>query len=79
MQHASQTIGAIAGALAKAQVELLNPEKSLTATIPSPESGRVSATSAMPPSRVDWRSCERVLAGTRSQPCRPPPSTMTPG
>ena len=35
MQHASDTIGAIAGALAKAQTELQNPEKSLTATIRS--------------------------------------------
>src|SRR5207248_804 len=32
----SETIGAIAGALAKAQIELANPEKSLTATIRSP-------------------------------------------
>ena len=36
MQHSSETIGAIAGALAKAQIELNNPEKSLTATIRSP-------------------------------------------
>jgi hypothetical protein len=36
MQRASETIGAIAGALAKAQIELQNPEKSLTATIRSP-------------------------------------------
>jgi ERF superfamily len=36
MQRSSETIGAIAGALAKAQVELVNPEKSLTATLPSP-------------------------------------------
>ena len=36
MQHSSETIGAIAGALAKAQIELNNPEKSLTATIQSP-------------------------------------------
>lgn len=35
MQHASATIGAIAAALAKAQGELLNPEKSLTGTIRS--------------------------------------------
>src|SRR3974377_346457 len=35
MQHSSETIGKIAGALAKAQAELENPEKSLTATIPS--------------------------------------------
>jgi hypothetical protein len=36
MRHSSETIGAIAGALAKAQIELANPEKSLTATIRSP-------------------------------------------
>src|SRR5881398_1172392 len=36
MPRSSETIGAIAGALAKAQIELQNPEKSLTATIHSP-------------------------------------------
>ena len=36
MQRCSETIGAIAGALAKAQAEIANPEKSLTATILSP-------------------------------------------
>src|SRR4051812_3697 len=36
MQRCSDTIGAIASALAKAQIELQNPEKSLTATIRSP-------------------------------------------
>jgi hypothetical protein len=36
MQRSSETIGAIAGALAKAQIELQNPEKSLIATIRSP-------------------------------------------
>src|SRR3954454_25388739 len=36
MHRASETIGNIAGALAKAQTELINPEKALTATIRSP-------------------------------------------
>src|ERR1700746_2344260 len=36
MHRSSETIGAIAGALAKAQAELTNPEKSLSATIRSP-------------------------------------------
>ena len=36
MQRSSETIGAIAAALAKAQSELSNPEKSLTAVIRSP-------------------------------------------
>jgi hypothetical protein len=35
MHSSSESIGAIAGALAKAQAELSNPEKSLTATIPA--------------------------------------------
>jgi hypothetical protein len=36
MQRSSESIGAIAAALAKAQGELINPEKSLTAIIRSP-------------------------------------------
>src|SRR5450755_148165 len=36
MQRSSESIGAIAGALAKAQSELTNPEKLLVATIRSP-------------------------------------------
>jgi hypothetical protein len=36
MHRSSETIGAIAAALAKAQGELANPEKSLSATIRSP-------------------------------------------
>src|SRR5688572_16735484 len=36
MHRASETIGALAAALAKAQGELTNPEKSLTATITAP-------------------------------------------
>ena len=36
MQQSSESIAAIAAALAKAQAELINPEKSLTATIRSP-------------------------------------------
>jgi hypothetical protein len=36
MQRCSQSIGAIAGALAKAQAELTNPEKALVGTIRSP-------------------------------------------
>ena len=36
MQHSSTSVGALAAALAKAQVQIANPEKSLTATIVSP-------------------------------------------
>ena len=37
MQRFSETIGIIAAALAKAQAQLVNPEKSLVATIKSEE------------------------------------------
>ena len=40
MHRASETIGALAAALAKAQGELTNPEKSLSATIRAPFSRR---------------------------------------
>jgi ERF superfamily len=40
MQRSSETIGAIATALAKAQAELENPEKTLTATIPGRDGER---------------------------------------
>jgi hypothetical protein len=33
MQRTSESIATLAGALAKAQIELVNPEKSLVATI----------------------------------------------
>jgi hypothetical protein len=39
MQHSSETIGTIAAALAKAQAQLVNPEKSLVGTIRSDPSG----------------------------------------
>src|SRR3954471_22549376 len=39
MHRTSESIGAIAAALAKAQAELANPEKSCAATIPSPVPG----------------------------------------
>jgi hypothetical protein len=39
VQHSSETIGAIAAALAKAQAKLINPEKSLVATMRSDQAG----------------------------------------
>src|SRR6516225_3733663 len=39
MQRASETIGTIAAALAKAQAQLVNPEKSLVGTIGSDQTG----------------------------------------
>src|SRR5262249_28665548 len=39
MQRSSETIGTIAAALAKAQAQLVNPEKSLTGTIRAEATG----------------------------------------
>src|ERR1700755_1841928 len=39
MQRSSETIGTIAAALAKAQAQLVNPEKSLVGTIRADKSG----------------------------------------
>ena len=44
MQRSSENVGALAAALAKAQAEIANPEKSLTATIVSPFSREASRT-----------------------------------
>src|SRR3974390_1165877 len=44
MQRCSETVGSLAAALAKAQAEIANPEKSLTATIVSPFSREASRT-----------------------------------
>ena len=41
MQRSSETIGTIAAALAKAQAQLVNPEKSLVGTIRSDGAGRI--------------------------------------
>ena len=41
MQRSSETIGTIAAALAKAQAQLVNPEKSLTGTIRADRTGEV--------------------------------------
>ena len=40
MQRSSNKVGTLAAALAKAQAEIANPEKSLTATIEIPVSAR---------------------------------------
>jgi hypothetical protein len=78
MQRSSESIGAIAAALAKAQIELTNPEKSLVATIRSPLPREEIARSAMPPSQVGSTSSARLWASTRSRPSRLRRSTSKP-
>ena len=77
MQRSSGSIGAIAAALAKAQIELANPEKSLVATIRSPFPREGDRTFRMPRWRVGSTSSARHWVSMRSRPCRPPPSTMS--
>jgi hypothetical protein len=52
VHRSGESIGTIAGALAKAQAELINPEKSLTANIRSPFPRRAIGRSVMPRSRA---------------------------
>src|ERR1700680_4066549 len=44
MHRSSESVAALAGALAKAQAELVNPEKSLTATIKGARAGEADRT-----------------------------------
>ena len=59
MQRSSPSIAALATALAKAQIELTNPEKSLIGTI-EPQRGEVHANSAMRRCRAGLRSFARL-------------------
>jgi hypothetical protein len=77
MQRSSESIGAIASALAKAQAELANPEKSLIATIrsPNPGGGERTFRYASLSSGLDI-VCKTL--GKHSRRCRQHPSTQKP-
>ncbi len=79
MHRSSESIASLAAALAKAQMLLTNPEKSLTA-IGSHRSVRPSrgGPSAMRHFRAASTSCARPWGSTRLRPCRRPPSTRRP-
>ena len=70
MHRSSPSIASLAAALAKAQAELVNPEKSLTATIRSDGPGGADRRSAMPRYRAVSTSCARLWVSMRSQRCR---------
>ena len=70
MHRSSESIATLAAALAKAQSELVNPEKSLVATIVRDTVAALNRASAMPRCRAGSISCARPLASTRSRPCR---------
>ena len=77
MQRSSEAIGAIASALAKAQSELTNPEKSLVATIRSPFPRESDRTFRYASLSVGSISSARRWASTKSRPYRPRRSTTT--
>ena len=80
MHRSSESVAALACALAKAQAELVNPEKSLTATI---RTGRLRGGGAHLPlcAALEWarHRAQDAWASMRSPPCRPPRSTRRPG
>ena len=67
MQQSSETIGAIAAALAKAQADLTNPEKSLVATIRASNPARWIRRFVTRRCRAASRSRARPSAAMRSQ------------
>ena len=79
MQRSSNKIGALAAALAKAQAEIANPEKSLTATIESPFPREGQRTFRYAPSPRGSTSFANALASMRSQRSRAQRSTGTAG
>jgi hypothetical protein len=59
VHRSSETIGTIAAALAKAQAQLVNPEKSLVGTIRSDTTGAAQRSFAMRRYRAGWISSAR--------------------
>ena len=75
MHRSSESIAALAAALAKAQMVLTNPEKSLTGRSRPTATMSQDGPSAMPRSRAASTSSARRWASTRLRRCRRPPST----
>src|SRR5690349_17310043 len=67
MQQSSNSIGALATALAKAQIELVNPEKSMIATIQSDDKGGAEQIFRYAPLSTGLdKFCARLLANMKS-------------
>ena len=72
MQRSSRSIAALATALAKAQIELANPEKSLVGTI-EPQGGEGGTRHfRYAPLSSGLEIVRKTLGNTKSPPCRPP-------
>ena len=74
MQQSSNSIGSLAAALAKAQIELVNPEKSMVATIRADGTAAASRFSAMRRCQAASILCAKPWANMRSLLCRRPRS-----
>ena len=80
MHRSSESVAALAAALAKAQAELGQSGEVADRHHPHrPARGRASAASAMRRSPAGSTSCASAWASTRSRPCRPPRSMTEPG
>ena len=77
MHRSSESIAALAAALAKAQMVLTNPEKSLTGTVPSNRYDEPGGHFAMRPSQVASTSSARLWGSRGLPPSRRPRSTRT--
>ncbi len=75
MQRASESIGTIAAALAKAQAQLVTPEKSLVATIRADGRPTAEQTFRYAPLSSGLDIVRKTL---RSRPCRRPRSIRWP-
>jgi len=78
MHRSSESVAALASALAKAQAELVNPEKSLTATIRTGRAVEGERTSAMPRCRVASISYAKSSVSMKSLRYSPRRSTKRP-
>jgi hypothetical protein len=75
MQRSSESIACLAAALAKAQAELTNPEKSLVATIRPDGPGEAERSFRYAPLSSGLEIVRKALAQLRSRPCRRQRST----
>jgi hypothetical protein len=79
MPRSSETVAALASALAKAQAELVNPEKSLTATIRTGRAGEGERSFRYAPLSSGLDIVRKTLGhSTRSPRCRRPRSIRPP-
>ena len=74
MQQSSSSIGSLAAALAKAQIELINPEKSMVATIQPDGTGRGERIFRYAPLSSGLDIVRKTLVNMRSPLCRQPRS-----